>query len=186
MPKFIIILSLVLAGCLFALWDLTHRPAMVTERENDSLTLAPQVTLRTLNGEEIKLHDLKEKPVLLNIWATWCTPCIVEMPQLLQLSQRYKDEMVFIALSTDRDVETITQFFDRLPDEVKNFVHAENVIFAHDPRLEVSKGAFGTDMYPETFIINKDMQIVKKIQGVTDWLGDDVRDLLFDSKKDER
>ncbi|MGH1455900.1 MAG: TlpA family protein disulfide reductase [Alphaproteobacteria bacterium] len=178
MPKIIIILCLVLMGCLFALWDLNGRPEMVPVQDA-ALMAAPDVTLTDINGNTVALYDLKGKPVLLNIWATWCTPCIVEMPQLLELSQRHKNDMVFIALSTDRDVATITKFFDRLPNDVRSFVNADNVIFAHDPRLEISKGAFGTDMYPETYIINADMEIVQKIAGITDWLGDDVNALLF-------
>ena len=105
------------------------------------------------------------------------------MPQLLELSQRHKNKMVFIALSTDRDIQSIERFFKKLPEEVQPYVTAENVIFAHDPRLEISKGVFKTDMYPESFIINKDMNIVKKISGVIDWLSPEVAQMLFRTAK---
>lgn len=180
MHKIIIILSVVLVGCLFALWDLRSRQEAPLTASSEALKDAPDVILTTLQGDQIKLHDLKGKPALLNIWATWCTPCVVEMPQLLKLAERHRDDMVFIALSTDRDIETIEGFLDKkLPEEVRSIVKANNVIFAHDPRLQISKAEFGTTMYPESFIINSDMKIVKKIAGVADWLGDDVNDILF-------
>lgn len=186
MRKLIIILVVVLAGCLYALWDLSSNPpGEIVEADSSSVQYeqAPDVTMTDIHGNEFRLHDFKGKAVLLNIWATWCTPCVTEMPQLLELAHRHRNKLVFIALSTDRDVETIERFFKKLPEDVQELVGAENVIFAHDPRLEISKGVFGTDMYPESFIINEDMNIVKKVSGVIDWLSGDVRHMLFKTRE---
>lgn len=180
MRKIIIALAVLLIGAGFILWDLqSSPPGNIVDEKQIAIRNAPNVSLTDIDGKTFKLHDFEGKSVLLNIWATWCTPCIAEMPQLLQLSQRHKNKMVFIALSTDRDIETIRAFFDKLPADVRPYVFAENVIFAHDPDMRVSMGVFKTKMYPESFIINKHMEIVKRVPGVIDWLGHDVEVMLF-------
>ncbi len=182
MRKFIVILIVVLMGCFYALWDLSSAPpGKVVKAESASVQFnkAPDVTMTDIAGNDFRLYDFEGKTVVLNIWATWCTPCVKEMPDLLELANRHKHDLVFIALSTDRDVETIERFFKKLPEDVQDIIDADNVIFAHDPRLEISKGEFGTNMYPESFIIDKDMNIIKKISGVIDWLGEDARQMIF-------
>lgn len=181
MHKFAIILLVIAVGGLLIFRDMSAKPGTLFEQNR--LKPAPDVTITDLDGNDLRLHDLKERVVLLNIWATWCTPCIKEMPDLLALSQKYPRKLSFIALSTDRDVETIKRFFDKLPEDVRRYIDADNVIFAHDPRMEISKGAFGTSMYPESFVINEDMRIVRKISGVIPWQEMSINDLLQGESK---
>lgn len=54
--------------------------------------LAPDFTLSTLNGESITLSDLRGQAVLVNLWASWCTPCRAEMPAMQVVYERYKDQ----------------------------------------------------------------------------------------------
>jgi cytochrome c biogenesis protein CcmG/thiol:disulfide interchange protein DsbE len=64
---------------------------------------APNLELHDLKGAPHKLEDYRGKPVVLNFWATWCTPCAVEMPLLNEMQLRYKGRVVFIAASVDDD-----------------------------------------------------------------------------------
>jgi len=64
---------------------------------------APNLELHDLKGTPHKLEEYRGKPVVLNFWATWCTPCAAEMPLLSEMQNRYKGKVVFIAASVDDD-----------------------------------------------------------------------------------
>lgn len=71
---------------------------------------APDFTLTTLDGDTITLSDLRGKWVLINFWATYCVPCVEEMPALQQLAERYTDELVLLAIN-QREDETLVRTF---------------------------------------------------------------------------
>jgi peroxiredoxin len=74
---------------------------------------APDFEVPTLGGESIKLSDYRGRPVVLNFWATWCPPCIVEIPLLVQAEADYADEnLALIALNAGQTSEHIRSFFD--------------------------------------------------------------------------
>ncbi|MGH1403690.1 MAG: TlpA family protein disulfide reductase [Alphaproteobacteria bacterium] len=172
----LVIIALVLSG-LFAFWDMNAQPTkQVKTAQSDKaqdFTKAPDVTLTDLNGKEYVLSDFQGKTVLLNFWATWCSPCVKEMPQLITLANREKDTTVFIAISVDRDTQTITDFFNRLEIDIA----PDHILIAHDPKM-VTPPLFETRMFPESFIIDKNGGIKHKVVGVTDWLGDDISRIL--------
>ncbi|MEM6781129.1 MAG: redoxin domain-containing protein, partial [Pseudomonadota bacterium] len=70
---------------------------------------APQVTFRRLDGKNIELEDFEGQLVMLNFWATWCAPCKVEFPQMLELANDDKD-IIFLAVSVDAAAEDIDRF----------------------------------------------------------------------------
>jgi peroxiredoxin len=68
-------------------------------------------TVRDMNGASVKLSDFKGKVLLVNFWATWCPPCKAELPGLIELYDRYKDEgLVVLGISGDDDAETLRAF----------------------------------------------------------------------------
>ena len=68
-------------------------------------------TLKDMDGKDVKLSDYAGKPLVVNLWATWCAPCRVEMPQLVELSAKYKARGVsFIGISIDDSPEEIRAF----------------------------------------------------------------------------
>jgi len=79
----------------------------------------PSFKLKDMNGKEIHAKKLLGKPTLINFWATYCGPCIAEMPQLSKLKQRYKDRMNFIAI-TENNVAN-DHLFDFLKNKDFNF-----------------------------------------------------------------
>ncbi len=116
--------------------------------------------LRTLAGKTVSLKELRNKTVFLNFWATWCPPCIEEMPSLRRLYQRLVDHpnFVFLAVSTDDDWGVVQRFFEREP--------------ANFPVLLDAKGGlarrYGTSKFPETYVIDHG-RLVGHIIGPRDW-----------------
>ena len=76
----------------------------------------PELTSENLEGEKVKLSDIKNKVVVLDIWATWCGPCVNMIPHERELVKKLKDKpFVFISVSFDDEKETLTKFIDKTP-----------------------------------------------------------------------
>ena len=125
--------------------------------------VAPDVTFSTPDGGSWSLRDQRGKTVVLNFWSITCRPCIEEMPSLETLAQlseeRFGGEVEVVAVSTDGgwdDVSTV------LP---------ERPVLRHlfDPEKEVVEGVFGTQLYPETWIIDPEGVIRFRYDGARDW-----------------
>lgn len=120
---------------------------------------APDFTF-TLDGKPMRLADLRGKVVVLNFWATWCPPCIEEMPSLNRLHAQMAPQGVFVfGVSVDDDHAAY-----------KKFLTDHQIRFPtwRDPAKKVN-AEYGTFMYPETYIIARDGKIARKIIGPQDW-----------------
>lgn len=147
-------------------WDFLNqgrRPPPATLKLNElEKTGVPDFTVKGLDGKEVKLSDFRGKIVLVNIWATWCAPCVKEFPSLQGLVKRMGGKVVVLAVSYDKhfeDIETFIKAFGGVP---------ENFLIAWDPDRKTT-GVFGTDVLPETYIISGEGKMVRKIAGETTW-----------------
>lgn len=122
--------------------------------------------LKSDKDEVLNFKDTKGKVVFVNFWATWCPPCIAEMPSLQVLYNDYKDKVVFI-FSTSDDFETIQTFKEK-----RNFTFEVYRPSSYIP-LELE-----TSSIPRTFIINKKGEIVVDESGAVDWNSKRVRTQL--------
>jgi cytochrome c biogenesis protein CcmG/thiol:disulfide interchange protein DsbE len=125
---------------------------------------APEFSAMTLDADprEMSLDEHKGKLVLLNIWATWCTPCREEMPSIERLHQRYADNgLQVLAVSIDNPgmQQTIRDFVDEL---------GLTFQILHDPGNRIST-RYQVTGYPESFLIDRNGVIRKKVIGETDW-----------------
>ena len=122
---------------------------------------APDFTFPGLDGKKVRLTDYKGKVVLLNIWATWCAPCVAEMPSMEKLYQELKSEG-FEILAASIDVSGAKV--------VIPFIKKHRLSF---PALTDTKGAiknlYLTTGVPESFIIDKDGIIEERVIGPRDW-----------------
>ncbi len=77
--------------------------------------VAPDFTAETIDGQTIKLSDFRGKTVLLDFWATWCSPCVAEMPNIKQALDKFGScgDLVVIGISLDQDPTTVKQFIKR-------------------------------------------------------------------------
>jgi peroxiredoxin len=120
----------------------------------------PDFTLRTDDGQPTSLSDFRGKVVVLNFWASWCGPCVDELPSLKQFAQRYADsDIVVLGISLDEDPDAYEEFLVKY--EI-NFLNMRN------PSRTVSD-MYGTIKLPETYIISRDGHLLNKIIGPTDW-----------------
>lgn len=182
MQKLIIIICAIFFGIGVVMWDTTAPPSKprisAQNKQNDKTV--PNFAFTTIEGKKLTLSEFKGKTVLINVWATWCPPCIAEIPQLLKLAKRDKDQLVFIALSVDNSPRKIKSYLGKLPKGLQEIVASNNVMFVHDKNKAISEDILGIAYYPETLIIAPNGSLIKKITGVIDWLSDETKSLLYD------
>ncbi len=116
---------------------------------------APSFTLTDLDGQVVGLEDLKGKPVVINFWATWCQPCIVEHPVLLAGARHYAGQVEFLGVIYQDKPELIRRFMRQRGAWGPALI---------DPEVEVAI-AYGVYGAPETFFIDAQGIIIEKITG---------------------
>jgi thiol-disulfide isomerase/thioredoxin len=123
----------------------------------------PDFHAKELGSPKVKtLADYKGQVMLLNIWATWCEPCRLEIPSLQRLQEAYGPKgLKIVAVSIDDYVPE-----DSIQRYLKNFGVTFEVL--HDPSHAIER-VFQTTGYPETFVVGPDGTIRKKIIGPDDW-----------------
>ncbi|HUO60120.1 MAG TPA: TlpA disulfide reductase family protein [Candidatus Acidoferrales bacterium] len=128
---------------------------------------APDFTL-TNNGHTVSLSQLRGKPVVLVFWATWCPPCIEETPALVAMQKQLGDKVTVFAVSADVDDAAYQKFVAR---------NMPGVLTARDGQNH-SNGLYGTYAFPESFIIDRQGIIRRKLIGAVDWTSPEVLDYL--------
>lgn len=128
--------------------------------------VAPEFAISD-GSQSLDLHQLRGKVVVLNLWATWCAPCVEELPSLLDLSQRMP-QLAVVAVSTDQDPQVYQRFL------VQHHVSVTNVRDA-DQRINA---LYGTVQIPETYIIDKHGVIRRKFIGAQAWTGPEISSYL--------
>jgi peroxiredoxin len=107
---------------------------------------APDFKLETLSGERIQLSELRGKPVLINFWATWCGPCIEEMPTIEKYYDQYKNDIRVLAVNDDEPLA-----------DVEKFVSDQGLTFdiLLDPGAKV-QSLYRLRGYPTSFIVDSE------------------------------
>lgn len=151
-PQFVALLL----GCVLAAPVLAQQPTIRLVRNPDP---APDFKLDTLEGKPLSLAEYKNKVVLLNFWATWCGPCRAEIPDLVELQSKYKEQLQIIGLVVDDDD----------PDAIKKFVDQ----FAINYPVAIAKDALrmeygGIPALPTSFLLDAQGRVVQKHEGLHD------------------
>jgi thiol-disulfide isomerase/thioredoxin len=129
----------------------------------------PPFNFKDLNGNDYSISDFKGKIVILNFWASWCGPCLEEFPAILKIVNSYPKEIVLVAISNDESKKDIIKFFKRFDINQKI---VNSVLLGYDPNKEISSTIFNVIKLPETFIINRNGKIIRKIVGASLWKDD--------------
>ncbi len=120
----------------------------------------PEFRLRSLAGGEGDLAALRGRVVLVNFWATWCPPCVQEMPSLERLHRTLGPEgLVVLGVSVDEDEKAVRDFVARV---------AVTFPILRDPGAHTA-AAYRTTGYPETFVVGADGSLLRSFIGPAEW-----------------
>jgi peroxiredoxin len=118
---------------------------------------APDFTLPTIDGKEVKLSDLRGKAVLVNFWATWCGPCKVEIPWFLDLQKQYGSQgLVILGIAMDDNPDVVPKFAQEMKIDYPILLGNEKVAEQYG----------GVEGLPQTFYVGRDGKIIRKVAGI--------------------
>ena len=146
-----------------------------SDNNNQQLLIKDPKKVETFSAKDINdyekiISSSEKKILLLNFWATWCAPCIKEIPELLELKKKFKNDVEIYFLSVDSNVKkTVPKFLK------KNKL--EDLKVLNDEKLKISS-KFGVKVMPTTVIINKKFEEVAQIKGYVDWSSSKYVDLI--------
>ncbi len=157
-PLALVVVAVVAAGMLYFGFHMARRTGNAAAIMKSAP--APDFTLESLNGGNMRLSDLRGKAVVLNFWATWCGPCKIETPWLVELQNQYGSQGLQIVgvEAGDDDKEDIAKFVKEMGINYPVLLGKEAVGDAYG----------GIPALPETFFIGRDGKIVDKSLGLHD------------------
>lgn len=134
--------------------------------ENQQMLQNIDWKLKGINTKDLNLKSLDDKVVFVSFWATWCPPCVAEMPSMKVLYEDYKNKVTFLFI-TNENWNTVSNFYSK---NTYNFP-TYNQVTSTPKELESSS-------IPATFVLSKDKSIVIDKKGPANWNSDAVRDAL--------
>jgi len=162
---------------LVVVWMLQPNRSLIKSTKQPAIAVglpAPDFTYPGLDNNMVSLSDYRGKVVLVNIWATWCRPCVEEMPSMEKLYQKFKDDdFEILAVSIDSvGLKAVVPFMQQYKLTFPALI---------DPKGTIAR-TYKTTGVPESFIIDKDGVLLKKIIGPLDWTKPEIlsffRDLI--------
>lgn len=153
------------------------KPSLEKPKESDSqafIATDHNISFKNDQGEVVQMDDLRGKVVFINFWATWCPPCIAEMPSIATLYERLKDnkDVVFLIVEIEGESEKANTFMKgkqlNLP--------------VYYPNSAIPKEWLGGSI-PTTLIINKNGEIETKHEGLADYSRKEVSDFIIELTK---
>ena len=121
------------------------------------------------SDRKVALNQFRGQILVLNFWATWCPPCVEELPSLMTMQNRMKGNgVVVLAISIDVDGDAYHRFLKQ---------HDVSLLTVRDPEQKVSS-TYGTSGWPETFIIDRQGVVRRKFVGPVDWTSAEVMQFL--------
>ena len=116
--------------------------------------------VKGLDGNVIDMENYRGKVIFLNFWATWCMPCVAELPSINKLYSQFKEEEIAFLLISNEALEKVKNYHERKEYDVPFHIQDST---SNIPQMYHSPGI------PTTFIINKEGRIIKASSGAEDW-----------------
>ena len=139
---------------------------------HESPQVIKNVTLNDLKGNEIKIKDLQGDLIILNFWATWCAPCLKEIPELINLKAELKKHVNEIFISVDSSPQKV------IPDFIKKYSYDELNIFI-DQKFSIAT-KLNAKVVPTTIVLDSDKNELARVEGYINWLDSKIRKKLRD------
>jgi thiol-disulfide isomerase/thioredoxin len=128
--------------------------------------------LHSFTGKDKKFSDYRGKPLIINVWASWCGPCRSEMPSLQRLSQRYGGKQFnVIGISTDDDREAAAAFIKHSKIAFENFLDRHLVL----------ENMLGADSIPLTLLVDANGRVLEKVHGAYEWDSPEIVDAIAET-----
>ena len=138
---------------------------------------APDYVFQNAEGQPVRFADFRGKVTVVNLWATWCAPCKLEMPTLAALAKRYEGrddfEVVVISMDTDRAQKAAREFIAEHPP----------LAYYSDEKFQLAFEFPGKGKMPQTIILDREGQVVAEMVGEADWNGEAAVALVEDILK---
>ena len=156
--------SLLLIGHYLQAVAADNQPESCSSLEPQVLdTAAPDFKLPDLKGKQHSLADYRGKTVILNFWATWCPPCVEELPSLLALQNKLDPaKFALLTVSVDDNAEVVRKFSKKQSDSFKQLT------VLMDPSRKIP-AMFGTSKFPETFLIDPTGKLRYRFVNKRNW-----------------
>jgi thiol-disulfide isomerase/thioredoxin len=130
-------------------------------------TAAPDFTLKDLDGKDVSLSQFKGKVVLINFWATWCDPCRIEIPWLIEMQQKYGDKgFTVLGVAMDEEGKSEVAPFvakERFDVNGQKLPMIYPILLGNDAMADKFGGLLG---YPTSILISRDGKLIKRITGL--------------------
>ena len=124
-----------------------------------------ETTLHGLIGKDKKFSDFKGKPLLINVWASWCGPCRAEMGSLNRLARRYNGKQFnVIGISTDDDGDAAAAFIKKSKVSFDNYLDSKVLL----------ENMLGANTIPLTILVDANGRVIEKARGPYEWDSPDV------------
>ena len=135
-------------------------------------TPAPDYVFKDAEGRDVRFNDFRGKVAVVNLWATWCAPCKIEMPTLAALAEHYKGR-------DDVAVVTISMDVDKAVPEARAFIadHAPLAFYA-DPKFQLPFEFPGKGAMPQTILLDRQGNVRAVLTGEADWASDEAKALV--------
>ena len=140
-------------------------PSIIDENKREKLT-DYNWQLISDSGETYNFNEAKGKVIVINFWATWCPPCIAEMPSLEALYNQYKDDVVFLFVSNEESKV------------IQSFINKNEYSFQFHTPKTTNPETFQVSAIPRTFIIDKLGNIIIDKTGAANWHSDGVKEQI--------
>jgi cytochrome c-type biogenesis protein len=138
-----------------------------TAADNASAKPAPDLTLKDINDKDVSLADYKGKVVLVNFWATWCDPCRIEIPWLIDIQQKYADKgFTILGVAMDEEGKPVVAPFvakERWDVNGQKMLMQYPILIGNDAAADKFGGLLG---YPTSILISRDGKQIKRITGI--------------------
>ncbi len=140
-------------------------PEILTN-QNDITIADYNVKLKDLQNKSFDLKDSKGTPILINFWATWCSPCLAELPGLVELYDEFGDQVDFYFVSNETS------------EKLRKFLKQKKLnIPVYRPDSELPE-FYDTNSIPATYLISADGELVAKAKGMANWYSNSVKETI--------
>ena len=137
-----------------------------SDRKEVSKNIVDTVVYKELDGKSVSLEEFSGKRILVNYWATWCTPCLHEFPSLVKAQEILSDENYVFLFPSPDDIAVIQEFIEKSG-------YPLQFLFLNQPLDKLNIHAL-----PSTFIYETDGTVYKRIDGATNWSSPEIIEML--------